>query len=282
MAARGDTAGMQQSAIPSVGSNFSGIAAAIKDNQPMLQGGQGAVRPPFLLKVEGSAPLERAEFLCGVFGSNGQTANSAIFVIPNLPPGTYAVTTVDVSGTAEPYMVTFVLQQMGADWKLGGFYARDSRAGAHDSQWFIDRAHEFKSKGQTRNAWLYLMEARSLAAPVSFQSTQMTDKLYDEAQAVKPSDLPADGPVNFVAGGKTYQLTQIFLQAAANEIDLVVKYQSPDISNTTQTYQDNIALIKALVQKFPEFREAFGGVVTRAVAPSGQDYGSLLTMSNIK
>src|SRR5262245_59656865 len=94
MAASGDTAGMQQSAIPSVGSNFSGIAAAIKDNQPMLQGGQGTVRPPFLLKVEGSAPLERAEFLCGVFGSNGQTANSAIFVIPNLPPGTYAVTTV--------------------------------------------------------------------------------------------------------------------------------------------------------------------------------------------
>ena len=73
-----------------VATNFSGIAAVIKDNQDRLAGAQPAPRPPFLLKADSAAPLERAEFLCGVFGSNGQTADSAVFVLNNLPPGTYA------------------------------------------------------------------------------------------------------------------------------------------------------------------------------------------------
>jgi len=41
-------------------------------------------------------------------------------------------------------------------------------------------------------------------------------------------------------------------------------------------------MIKALVAKFPEFREAFAGVVARAVEPSGHDYGSLMAMKDIK
>ena len=41
-------------------------------------------------------------------------------------------------------------------------------------------------------------------------------------------------------------------------------------------------MIKALVTKFPEFREAFAGVVARAVEPSGRDYGSLMAMKDIK
>jgi hypothetical protein len=43
-----------------------------------------------------------------------------------------------------------------------------------------------------------------------------------------------------------------------------------------------MALIKALVAKFPEFRDAFTGAVARAVEPSGRDYGSLLAMKDIK
>ena len=43
-----------------------------------------------------------------------------------------------------------------------------------------------------------------------------------------------------------------------------------------------MAVIKALVGKYPELREAFAGVVARGVAPSGQDYGSMLPMKDIK
>jgi len=40
--------------------------------------------------------------------------------------------------------------------------------------------------------------------------------------------------------------------------------------------------MKDLVTRYPELREAFGSIVARAVAPSGQDYGTLLAMKDVK
>jgi hypothetical protein len=54
------------------------------------------------------------------------------------------------------------------------------------------------------------------------------------------------------------------------------------VSNTARTFQENAALGKALVAKFPEFRAAFAGVVARAVDPSGHDFSSLLAMKDVK
>jgi hypothetical protein len=284
MAARGDSATLRQNSIASVASDFSGIETAVKDNQANFSGVQPTVRSPFLLKAEGTAPLERAEFLCGVFGKSGQTSDSAVFVIPNLPPGNYAIVTLDVPTAKQPYTVSFVLQQEGKDWKIGGLYIKETQIAGHDANWFADHARAFKAKGQNRDAWLYYMEARDLAVPVPFMYTQLTDKLADESEAVKPADLPTGGStVELATGGKTQRLTSLFPLAVGQDLDLVVKYQSADVSNTAQTFQDNAAVMKALVGKFPEFRDAFDGVVARAVEPTtGRDYGSLLPMKDIK
>ncbi|MGO9649061.1 MAG: hypothetical protein ACLPOO_13510 [Terriglobales bacterium] len=283
MAARGDIAALKQNSIASLAANFSSIEAAVKDSQPNFAGAQAQPRPPFLLKIEGDKPIESAEFLCGVFSKNGQTANSAAFVIPNLAPGSYGMVTLELSSSQKPQTVSFVLQQQGPDWKIGGFYVHASQVAGHDSDWFADKARAFKTKGQNRDAWLYYLQARELAVPVPFMYTQTTDKLYDESQAVKPSDLPMDGnTVDLTAGGKTYKLTTMFPVAVAQDLDVVVKYQATDVSHTTETYQSNMAVIHALVAKYPELRDAFGGVVARAVEPSGRDYGSMLPMKEIK
>jgi len=157
-------------------------------------------------------------------------------------------------------------------------YIKPAQVSGHDGNWFADQARAYKSKGQTHNAWFYFLQARELLVPVPFMSTKITDKLYDEAESVKPADLTFD----LVAGTKTYKVTQIFPLVVGNDLDLVVKYQSADVSNTGQAFQDNMAVMKALVAKYPEFREAFAGVVARAVEPSGKDYGSLLPMKDIK
>ena len=283
MSARGDVAALQQNSIASVAASFAEIEAAVKENQAAFTGAKATVRPPFLLTANGPEPLARAEFLCGVFGPSGQTKDSAVFVLNNLPPGHYGVTILDVNGSQDPRTLAFVLQQAGADWKLAGFYARASQASGHDAAWFTQRARDFKAKAQIHNAWLYYREAIALSAPVDFMSTLATDKLYDEAQAALPADVPANGsPLDMSAGGKVYHLTDIFPLAVGNDLDVVVKYQAADVSNTALTFQENTAVIKALVAKFPEFREAFAGVVARAVEPSGRDYGSLMAMKDIK
>jgi len=283
MSVRGDTVALKQNSIASVAAGFAGIEAAVKENQPAFIGAKATVRPPFLLTADGPEPLARSEFLCGVFGKSGQTRDSAVFVLTNLPPGKYGVTILDVNGGHEPRTLTFVLQQAGADWKLAGFYAKASQAAGHDAAWFAERARVFKTKAQNHNSWLYYREAIALSAPVDFISTLATDKLYDEAQAMQPADVPANGStVDVSAGGKIYHLTEIFLLAVGDDLDVVAKYQAADVSNAAHTFQENMAVIKALVAKFPELREAFAGVVARAVEPSGRDYGSLMAMKDIK
>lgn len=282
LSAKGDAATLRQNAIPEVAGNFGGIESSLRENHESSSGAHATVRPPYLLHADSKEPLARAEFLCGVFGKSGQTANSAVFVIPNLPPGDYGVVILDVAGKT-PATLSFVLQKVGSDWKLAGFYARPTQVAQHDGQWFWERARDFKAKGQNRNAWLYYLEARDLMAPVPFMSTLATDKIYDEMQPLQPADLPTSGsPVDLLAGGKTYRLTHAFPVGAGSDVDLVVKYAAADVSNANLTYQENMALIKALVAKYPEFRDGFTAIIARAVEPSGKDYGTMVAVKDIK
>jgi hypothetical protein len=222
--------------------------------------------------------------LCGVFDARGQTKNSAEFIIPNLPPGSYGVVTLDVPAQTSAYTVSFVLEQQGTDWKVGGFFLRPAQVTGHDSNWFITQARTYKTKGQTHNSWLYYIEGRDLAMPVPFMHTLATDKLYDEMQTVKPTDFPAMGSTaDLVApGGKTYKLNEAFPAVDGQDFDLVVRYENPDISDTGKTFQENMNVMRAVLTKFSELRDAFAGLVVRAVEPSGKDYGSKMPIKDVK
>lgn len=283
LSAKGDTASLKQNSISAVASNFTGIETAVKDNQPSMTGAKATLRPPFLLTAEGTQPLTRGEFLCGVFGANGQTRESAVFVLNNLPPGKYAVTILDVTGGKTPITLSLILQLVGSDWKLAGYYPKSSQAAGHDAAWYSQKAKEYKAKSQTHNAWLYYTEVTALSVPVDFMSTLATDKLYDESRSSQPPDMPVDGKtVDLSAGGKSFHLSEVFPLTVGNDLDVVVRYQVADINDNARVFQDNVAIIKALVTKYPELKDAFVGVIARAVDPSGRDYGTLLPMKDIK
>jgi len=284
LVARGDAASLKQNSIPAVASDFTAIENTIKDNQQALAGATATPRAPFLLKAEGTAPIPKADFLCGVFGSTGQTKDSAEFTIPNLPPGTYGIVILDVPTQKTAFMISFILEQQGTDWKVAGFYVRPAQTAGHDSNWFLDRARAFKTKGQNHNAWLYFIEGRELAMPLPFMYTQATDKLYEEAQAVKPADWPVEGSTSELAtpDGKTYKLNNIFPFEVNQELAVVVKYQVPSVADTGQSFQQNMDVMRGLLAKFPELRDAFTSVIARAVQPDGKDYGSLMAVKDVK
>jgi hypothetical protein len=282
MAASGDLAGLRQNSIPGLAANFSGIESGVTSHKSEIAGSHGTLRPPFLLDAEGSSPIAHAEFLCGVFNQHGQTANSAVFNLDNLPPGRYAVVILDAASST-PSTVSFILQQQGSDWKLAGLYIRPMQAAGHAADWFLGRARDYKTKGQLHNAWLYYQQALILISPLSFMKTAATDKLIDEFQPLQPADFPAAArTVDLPTDGATYKLTIVFPEAVGNDLDLIVKYQASDVSDTTHTYQSNVTVIRALIAKFPELKTAFVGVVARAVEPGGRDYGTLLAMKDIK
>jgi len=283
MAAKGDTASMRQGAAASLASDFSGVETAINDHAKGLSDAKATVKNVFLLTVEGAGPLEHGEFYCGVFGKNGQTATSAVFSLDGLQPGKYAVALIVAASAKGQSNFSVILEKQGNDWKLGGLYITPGAVGGHDVDWYLNQAREYKKNGQLHNAWFYFVEARELASPLSFMATAATDRLYDEMQGAVPTDVPASGkPTDLAAGGTTYKLTALFPQAVGDDLDLVVKYQVPDASNTNQAYQSNMAVISALVAKLPEIRGAFSGIVARAVDANGRDYGTLMAMKEIK
>ena len=279
-ASKGDAFDLKQSAIASLSSNFGNIEGVVIDQRSTYAGAQATVRAAYLLEASGAAPIARADFLCGVWG----TASWAIFVINNLPPGRYGLVIQEVSTSNGKYALTMVLKQEGRAWKLAGYYSKPEEIGGHDGQWFLDKAREYKAKGANHNAWFYYLTAWDLTAPVDFISTPRLDKLSDEMQSVRPSDLPtSDHPLALVAsGGRTYQVIQMSALPVDNDLDVLVKYRMSDVSDTKKTFDENMAVIRAIVGRYPEFREAFAGVVARATDPSGHDYGTLLAMKDVK
>jgi hypothetical protein len=283
MASGNDTASLRQNTIPSLAADFGGIEALIKARQPDLEGAQPSIKNIFLLDEQGMAPDPHAEFYCGVFGKNGQTANSAAFYLDNLPPGKYAVVLIDAASPKAHTNFSEVLQLMGSDWKLGGLYIKPGQINGHDGEWYATQARDYKAKGQIHNAWLYYQEARNLLSPLPFMGTLATDKMFDEAQSLLPPDFPKDGQsTDLTTTGGTFKLTSIFPTLVGNDLDVVVKYQSADVSNTNLAYQNNMAVIKGMMAKYPEFRDAFAAFEARAIDANGRDYNTLLAMKDIK
>src|SRR5215475_2380827 len=97
MASKSDAASLKQNSIPSLASDFGGVENLIKERQPDLAGAQAVIKNAFLLDNEQGTQSGREEFYCGVFGKNGQTANSAAFYLDNLPPAKYAVVLMDAT-----------------------------------------------------------------------------------------------------------------------------------------------------------------------------------------
>lgn len=280
MSAKGDVAGLRANAIPEVLANFGSIERAVVTNKSFFAEGEPATTRTFVLDASDSkTALQRADFFCGIYNS----PDRVVFSIPNLPPGRYAVTIAKVTG-ADPITLTMILQDKGGNsWKLAGYYARLNSIGGHDGPWFLAKAREYKEKGQAHNAWFYYLTAWDLIAPVDFMSTPQLDKLADEMQAARPADLPAAGaPMELSAGGKTFKVNDFFTVPIAGVLDLRVQYENARAGNATLASQDNAAVIKAMVVKYPELREAFNAVMARAVDDSGHVYETLTPTKDVK
>jgi hypothetical protein len=260
--------------------NLGDVVAVNKD----LWGQQENVRATYLLDNSQSqqrGPGTGSEFYCGIYNS----PNRVGFIFGGLPAGRYAIVIEDVSGGKTPAVISWILHQNGAQWRIAGLYVKPAQIGGHDAAWYLTQARSYRGKGQNHNAWFYYLTVNELTRPFPAMSTPQLDKLYDEMQGVRPADLPSkSNPIGLAAGagGHLFKMTDLFPLPVGSDLDVVVKYEDPDISDSGKTFQDNMAVIKALVAKYPELRDAFGGVVARAVAPNGQDYGSMLAMKDVK
>ncbi len=275
-AARQDFQAAQQGGAALLSQADFNVSDIISANQDLFAG-TVATRSVYLL--DNSQPSgQRAQFFCGIYNSPKRVA----FVFNGLPAGRYGIVIQDVSGKT-PGTVSWVLRQSGAQWRVGGLIPKPGELAGHDGNWYLNQARAYHAKGQNHNAWLFYSIALDLMQPLGALHTPPMDKLYDEAQQTLPPDLPARGrAADITLNGRAFHLTEVFATPVGHNLDLVVKYQEPDVSDTSKTYQDNMAVMRGLTTKYPELREAFAGIVARAVTPGGQEYGTLLAMKDVK
>jgi uncharacterized protein (DUF2141 family) len=279
MSKNGDVAGLKTNAIPAITGDFGSIEQAVVTNKQNLAGGQPTIVGTYLLDAtESKTPMARADFYCGIYNSPDRVG----FSIPNLPPGRYAVVIQKVDGK-NPITLTLILQDMNGTWKLAGYYPRLDAIGGHDGEWYLTKAREFKAKGQSHDAWFYYLTAWDLTAPVNFMGTPQLDKIATEMQGARPSDLPTDSaPLSLSANGKVFKVTELAAVPVDNNLDLRIRYENAAAGDSGVAFQDNTAVIKAMLAKYPELRDGFVAIVARAVDGNGHEYGSLLPVKDIK
>ena len=280
MSTRGDVAGLKANSIPALAGDFGSIEQAVVTNKQYLAQGPATLSGTYLLDAsQAKAALPRADFYCGIYNS----PDRLVFSISNLPAGRYALVMQKIAGK-DPITLTLILQDVNGSWKLAGYYPRLDAIGGHDGQWYLTKAREYKSKGQTHNAWLYYLTAWDLMAPVNFMSTPQLDKIADEMQGRGPGDLPVQwqsaDPCRPTARPSRSPRWSPFRWKAISTCGCVTR--TADASNTGVAFQDNMAVSKAIVAKYPEVRDAFSAVVARAVDASGHEYGSVLPMKDVK
>ncbi len=264
----GDVDAMHANIAPSAQASFAGMAAAVKDNKPVLVGTTPQLRISFLLDT-GATPSPEGKFYCGVFGAAGATASAAEFDLPGLPAGKYGIVIEDLQGAKGPYALTTIFQDAGG-WKLAGFYVRPETALGHDGLWYLRRAREYKSQGQMHNAWFYYVTAWDLMAPVTFMDSNLLAKITEESNSIQPKDVPVAGNVvNYSANGKTYKMSEIIVFRTETTLDLSIKYSVASTKDIATAQKDARALADAFVAQYPELREAFNNVWARAVDPAG-------------
>src|SRR5882724_4928212 len=169
---QGDVFSLKQNSIPSLGANFGSIEQTIVNNKARYAGMNMTVRNDYALDAPGTAPVARAEFLCGVWGQPDFTT----FVIPNLPSGKYAVVVSELTGQT-PSTLSLILQQQGAGWKLAGYYPQPPPIGGKDGNALLQQARTYKSQGQAHNAWFYYLMAWDRLAPLPFMYQKPLDTI---------------------------------------------------------------------------------------------------------
>ena len=282
-----DVNGVRSQTIPGVASNFDRIAATIQGIAPGIKGATLNVTSIYDLQASDAQPGDdTVQFFCG------EAANGAhvIFNIPHLPAGHFAFAIVEATGVKSPERLSFLLENNATQnnavpdsgsWQLAGLFPRPLFADGHDGVWFWEKARSYNKAGQPWNAFFYYQTAIFLLLPADFVDSNNFDKLIQEQGAATPPGLPGAQPMSLNVAGSLINVTNIHTDSTFGGYDLVVQYEAADVSDPVKARARTVALMKALLNIHPEWKEGFHGLWVFANAPNQQPFSLELSMPQI-
>ena len=276
----GDVQGLRENTIPEVAADFAGIADSVGSLKTIML--HATVTVDSLYELDAPAESQAAaqtDFYCGT--------PVVVLNLTNLPPGTYALVILHVTGVPKPQQISLILSEAGEHrWMLGGFYSRPMAEAGHDGLWYWVSARNYAQRSMNWNAWLYYRVAANSLDPVDFLSSPNLEKLQHEADHVRPDNLPGTKPLMLSTTSSAFQVTTIDTTAIFGALDLEVHY-IPDTAQTAElrdppTARKQVAeVMLALLALHPELHDAFHGIFVQADRGSTVVFSMELPMDQI-
>jgi hypothetical protein len=276
----GNVQALQQMTLPAVAADFNGLMKSVQHLQPLLGTASITVEEFYVLDSSSNQPgASQTDFFCG--------SPVVVFNIPNLPPGTYALTILHATGVPQPEQVSLIFSRTPqGQWLLAGMFDRPMTAAGHDGTWYWVTARNYAQTKMSWDAWFYYDLAIKLLDPLDFLSSPNLEKLRHEADSVRPTDLPGSAPVTLNLQGSNFAVTTIDTTTALGGLDLDVTY-NPDTTQQAQLHdpisarQQVTSVMLAVLRAHPEVREAFHGIWVHAGQGSASAFALELPMDQI-
>ncbi|QNI38494.1 hypothetical protein H7846_07635 [Edaphobacter sp. 4G125] len=284
-----DAAGLQAITIDQYAKDFSAIQGAVGNAAAKIKGATLVVEQVYLLDASDLKPGADGKFATAQFPCTlNRSIAEADFSIPSLPAGKYAFAIVEAQGIPAPWRLSFLMQQVQGQWKMGGFYPKPMTAAGHDGLWYWTQARTMAKNKEQWNAWLYYQQAEALLNPSEMIQSTHLDKLRSEQTEVAPPALSegvsADSPLVVKgADGAEYHFTGLGVDdsLAKDKIDVTARLKVDQIGDPVAARKRNTDAMNALVAAYPELRKGFHGVWVFAEAPGQSPYATELAMSEI-
>jgi hypothetical protein len=297
-----DDAFLRTASVAEVQKDFGSMQYLAGITSPKLAGGTPTLEQIYVLDAltlkpnpDGSAP--DAQFFCSL----NRSTMEADFIIPSLPPGKYGFAIVNVTGSAAPWRLSFLLRQEQGKWLLAGFYPRALTAAGHDGLWYWTQGRQYTKDKQPWNAWLYYQAATTLLRPTDFVLSSHLDKLHTEAVAAAPSALSEgvspDAPLVVKgANGTEYHFTGLGVDDSLGDLDIAVHLRidpppadakpdakpDPKADPVANARKHNADAMLALLTAYPELRKPFHGIRMFAETPGQPTFATEAPMADIK
>ncbi|HEY5382258.1 MAG TPA: hypothetical protein VIJ65_08375 [Acidobacteriaceae bacterium] len=280
------TSRVEAMAIAELTSNFAPTAYVVSNTATKIAGDTLRVTQMYQLDASARKPGDttEADFGCALIGTSDETD----FAIPGLPSGVYAFVMVEASGE-RPWLLAFLLQRQGSEWKMAGFYPHARSAAGHDGLWYWTTARADAKAGKKWIAWVLYGEADQLLRPANFVSSTHLDLLRTERHSNAPNELSdglsADTPLAIKAkDGSEFHFTDIGSAGTddGKGLDLVLHFRADPIADPAAGRARNTAAAKALLEAHPELREGFTGVSVFAESANQPPFATVQSLAELQ
>jgi hypothetical protein len=224
----------------------------------------------YLIDIKGVAPKT---VVCGT--NLAQQDGWAALSVSDLREQAYSLISADMVNNK----LTFTLWLVPEDgtWKVQSFWMNASTLADKDSEQLWKLAQSQNLLGHRFNATLLLAAAGQAAnRGPNFQMGITQPISEDWSKLSVPAEVQGQPPFLWKDGEKTYKVTNVSPMAIGGKIYVVIVHEVPPWKDDNEVVGWNREVLSYFEKRFPEFTDAFAGVVARATEQGGhRGYGTV-------